>query len=108
LFIGVPPPRRPVSIICVINDAPVREQCLDRSMERHRSEVDDLDYVLVDNRDGAFQSAGAPHPLEHEPVAQLSPRGRLLATDRAERGAGGGTAAFDEVDALRHGERNTA
>jgi hypothetical protein len=51
--------RHPVSIICVFNDAPVREQCLDSSIERHRSEVDDLDYVKVDNRDGAFPSAGA-------------------------------------------------
>jgi Glycosyltransferase like family len=37
----------------------VREQCLDRSIERHRSEVDDLDYVLIDNRDGSIPSAGA-------------------------------------------------
>jgi hypothetical protein len=43
----------------VFNDAPVREQCLDSSIERHRSEVDDLDYVVVDNRDGEFASAGA-------------------------------------------------
>jgi hypothetical protein len=57
--ICVLPPRCPLSIICVFNDAPVREQCLDSSIERHRSEVDDLDYVLVDNRDGAFPSAGA-------------------------------------------------
>jgi Glycosyltransferase like family len=55
----VPSQRCPISIICVFNDAPVREQCLDRSIERHRSEVDDLDYVLVDNRDGTFRSAGA-------------------------------------------------
>jgi hypothetical protein len=53
------PPRCPLSIICVFNDAPVREQCLDSSIERHRSEVDDLDYVVVDNREGAFPSAGA-------------------------------------------------
>ena len=37
----------------------MREQCLDSSIERHRSEVNDLDYVLVDNRDGAIPSAGA-------------------------------------------------
>jgi hypothetical protein len=48
-----------LSIICVFNDALVREQCLDSSIERHRAEVDDLDYVMVDNREGAFQSAGA-------------------------------------------------
>ena len=55
------PSRIPVSIICVFNDARVREQCLDASIERHRSEVDDLDYVQVDNRDGVFQSAGAAY-----------------------------------------------
>ncbi len=53
--------RSPVSIICVFNDAQVREQCLDSSIERHRSEVDDLDYIQVDNRDGAFPSAGAAY-----------------------------------------------
>jgi hypothetical protein len=57
----VPPVRRPVSIICVFNDARVREQCLDRSIERQRSEVADLDYIQVDNRDGAFSSAGAAY-----------------------------------------------
>jgi hypothetical protein len=43
----------------VFNDAQVREQCLDSSIEGHRSEVDNLGYVRVDNRDGAFPSAGA-------------------------------------------------
>jgi hypothetical protein len=61
--VPVPSHQCPVSIICVFNDAAVREQCLDRSIERHRSEVDDLDYVLVDNRDGAFPSAGAAFNL---------------------------------------------
>lgn len=56
---AVEAPRLPVSIICVFNDTPVREQCLDSSIERDRSEVDDLDYIQVDNRDGAFPSAGA-------------------------------------------------
>jgi hypothetical protein len=37
----------------------VREQCLDRSIERHRTEVQDLDYVLIDNCDGSIPSAGA-------------------------------------------------
>ena len=55
----VRPHRCPISIICVFNDARVRQQCLDSSIERHRSEVQDLDYVLIDNRDGAFPSAGA-------------------------------------------------
>ena len=57
----MPSPRPSVSLICVFNDAGVREQCLDRSIERHRSEVEDLDYVQVDNRDGAFRSAGAAY-----------------------------------------------
>ncbi|HET8874061.1 MAG TPA: glycosyltransferase, partial [Gaiellaceae bacterium] len=43
----------------MFNDAPVREHCLDSSIERHRSEVEDLDYVQVDNRYGTFPSAGA-------------------------------------------------
>jgi hypothetical protein len=43
----------------VFNDAPVREHSLDSSIERHRSEVEDLDYVQVDNSDGTFPSAGA-------------------------------------------------
>jgi hypothetical protein len=51
--------RCPVSIICVFNNVSVRERCLDRSIERHRSEVEDLDYVLIDNRDGSIPSAGA-------------------------------------------------
>ena len=37
----------------------MREHCLDRAIERHRAEVDDLDYVLVDNSDGSIPSAGA-------------------------------------------------
>jgi hypothetical protein len=60
-FTCVRSPRRPVSIICVFNDAQVREQCLDSSIERHRSEVDHLEYVQVDNRDGGFPSAGAAY-----------------------------------------------
>jgi hypothetical protein len=55
----VPAARCPVSIICVFNDVSVRKQCLDRSIERHRSEVEDLDYILIDNRDGSIPSAGA-------------------------------------------------
>ena len=51
--------RQAVSIICVFNHASVREHCLDGSIERHRPEVDDLDYVVVDNRDGTYPSAGA-------------------------------------------------
>ncbi len=45
----------------MFNDVPVREQCLDSSIERHLSEVDDLDYIQVDNRDGKFPSAGAAY-----------------------------------------------
>ena len=53
------PQRCPISIICVFNDARVVRQCLESSIERHRSEVHDLDCVLIDNRDGAFPTAGA-------------------------------------------------
>jgi hypothetical protein len=60
---NVPSSRCPVSIICVFNDVPVREQCLDRSIERRRPEVDDLDYVLIDNCDGTIPSAGAAFNL---------------------------------------------
>lgn len=43
----------------MFNDARVLQQCLASSIERHRSEVHDLDCVFLDNRDGAFPTAGA-------------------------------------------------
>jgi hypothetical protein len=51
--------RLPVSIVCVFNDPDVRRDCLDRSVQQHRHEVADLEYIPVDNVTGAFASAGA-------------------------------------------------
>lgn len=51
--------RRPVSIICVFNDADVRQQCLDRSIEQHLHEAPETEYIPIDNVDGSFGSAGA-------------------------------------------------
>jgi hypothetical protein len=56
---GVSPRRERVSIVTVFNDAAVRQGCLDRSIEAHRDEVADVDYVPVDNTEGRFASAGA-------------------------------------------------
>lgn len=51
--------REPVSIICVFNDPEVRRSCLDRSIEQHRAEALDVDYLPIDNVDSTFTSAGA-------------------------------------------------
>jgi GT2 family glycosyltransferase len=51
--------REPVSIVTVFNDPEMRRNCLDRSIEAHRAEAPDVDYVPVDNAGGAFASAGA-------------------------------------------------
>lgn len=55
----MPEARRPVSIVTVFNDPTVRRACLDRSIDAHRQEALDVDYVPVDNTGGAFASAGA-------------------------------------------------
>ena len=50
--------RKSVSVICVFSDAEVRRRCLDRSIaECH--EGTEVEYVPVDNTDGAFRTAGA-------------------------------------------------
>ena len=51
--------RAPVSIVTVFNDAEVRRACLDRSIEAHRAEAPDTEYLPVDNSGGAFATAGA-------------------------------------------------
>lgn len=51
--------RAPVSIVTVFNDPEVRSACLDRSLEAHRAEAPETEYVPVDNTGGAFASAGA-------------------------------------------------
>lgn len=47
-----------VSVICVFNDAVVRQECLDRSLAAYSGEVD-VDYIPIDNTRHAFASAGA-------------------------------------------------
>jgi hypothetical protein len=49
----------PVSIVCVFNDPEVRRNCLDRSIEEHRGEAPDVEYLPIDNVKGTFSSAGA-------------------------------------------------
>lgn len=51
--------RAPVSIVTVFNDPDVRADCLDRSLEAHRDEAPETEYLPVDNTGGAFASAGA-------------------------------------------------
>jgi Glycosyltransferase like family len=51
--------REPVSIVCVFNDAEVRARCLDASISALRHEAPSTEYLLVDNTNGAFRTAGA-------------------------------------------------
>jgi hypothetical protein len=51
--------KEPVSIVTVFNDDAVRRSCLDRSIDAHRHEALDVDYVPVSNVAQAFASAGA-------------------------------------------------
>jgi len=51
--------RVPVSIVCVANDEAVRSRCLDRSIAELLHEAPATEYLPIDNRDGAFASAGA-------------------------------------------------
>jgi Glycosyltransferase like family len=51
--------REPVSIVTVFNDAEMRRACLDASVEAHRDEAPDVEYLPIDNSGGAFASAGA-------------------------------------------------
>lgn len=51
--------REPVTIVSVFNDPDVRRDCLDRSLEAHRAEAPELEYIPVDNTAGAFPTAGA-------------------------------------------------
>jgi CRISPR/Cas system-associated endoribonuclease Cas2 len=53
------PDRAPVSIVCVFNDARVRHECLDLSIQRLEGDALALDYVPVDNTHGTFATAGA-------------------------------------------------
>lgn len=48
-----------MSIVTVFNDLEMRRTVLDRSLEAHRHEAPDLEYLPIDNTEGAFASAGA-------------------------------------------------
>jgi Glycosyltransferase like family len=56
---GLPARRVPVSIVTVFNDLEMRRACLDRSIEAHRHEAPDVEYLPIDNSSGAFATAGA-------------------------------------------------
>jgi Glycosyltransferase like family len=51
--------RFPVSIVCVFNDLAVRQNCLDRSIEKYRGEAPDTEYIPINNMNGEFPTAGA-------------------------------------------------
>ena len=51
--------REPVTIVTVFNDLDMRRECLDRSIEDHRLEAPDTEYLPIENASGAFASAGA-------------------------------------------------
>jgi hypothetical protein len=48
-----------VSIVCVYNNAPVREECLDRSIRMLSPAEGSVEYIPIDNLERAFPSAGA-------------------------------------------------
>lgn len=49
----------PVTVVCVFNDPDMRVRCLDQSIEEHRREMPQIEYISVDNTEGKFSSAGA-------------------------------------------------
>ncbi|GAA3579271.1 hypothetical protein GCM10022197_40940 [Microlunatus spumicola] len=51
--------RAPVTLVCVYNDERVLEDCLLRSVRENAHEAPDTEVIAVDNRRGAFASAGA-------------------------------------------------
>jgi Glycosyltransferase like family len=55
---GVGHRREAVSVICVYSDTEVRRRCLDRSIAE-RAEGVEIEYLPVDNTEGAFETAGA-------------------------------------------------
>jgi hypothetical protein len=48
-----------VSIVTVFNDLAMREACLDRSIDAHRADAPEIEFIPVDNREQAFTTAGA-------------------------------------------------
>lgn len=57
LPMSVPPAS--VSVICVYNDPAIRQQCLDRSIQLLNDESTDVEYLPIDNVNGAYPTAGA-------------------------------------------------
>ncbi len=51
--------RVPVSVICVYNDPGVLDSCLRRSIEAGLGDAPDTELIAVDNRSGAYATAGA-------------------------------------------------
>jgi len=52
-------PAASVSIVCVYNNLAVRQECLDRSITALAGEASSVEYLPIDNVDGAYPSAGA-------------------------------------------------
>ena len=52
-------PAASVSIVCVYNNLAVRQECLDRSIAALAGEASGVEYLPIDNVDGAYASAGA-------------------------------------------------
>jgi hypothetical protein len=52
-------PATSVSIVCVYNNLAVRQECLDRSIEALTGEASGVEYLPIDNVDGAYPTAGA-------------------------------------------------
>lgn len=51
-----------ISVVCVYNDPAVRQDCLDRSLEKYietRNSNLPIEYISVDNTKGEHKSAGA-------------------------------------------------
>jgi hypothetical protein len=48
-----------VSIVCVYNNPVVRKRCLDRSIQALSNEASDVEYLPIENENGAYASAGA-------------------------------------------------
>ncbi len=85
--------RVPVSIVCVANDEAVRSRCLDMSIAERLHEAPATEYLPVDNRGGAFASAGAAlnhgaRQARHDHVAFVHQDVCLHSLAALERAAG--------------------
>lgn len=82
----------PVSVVCVSNDPRVLAVCLRRSLARLTDDPDETELVVVDNREGAFASAGAAlnhgaSVARHDVVAFAHQDVYLHSVDALERAA---------------------